>query len=182
MPKVSATKLIDEAFLPVVLVFGSKWAGLLLTSLFLPSGWEFSFQEFSLATPFLRFTDPGALAFATTASSLLTFLVLGVCFGWALFRAHEFHLTHLHPNKAKRLTVKNLDGLFIDSHELYHQAVVWLVLLIYLSIEGCLNFLSGNISLFILSLEIGTAISFVYLLFDDLAREVESFRPQVEGR
>ena len=171
MTKVSFLKLIDEAILPVFLIFTSKIAGLLLANIFFSLNWQLSFTHFLLSTPFIRYSDLASSKLASDMGTVLMFICIAVGFGWAVFRSHELHLEHLHPNIVKRLFSHGKEALLVDSFEIYHQEAVWLALTWFVFIQSWLEVLAGNISLSVFSLGASIVLGLNLALFISLRRE-----------
>lgn len=171
MPKVSFIKLADEAILPVVLIFGAKIAGLLLSNILLSLNWSLSFHEFSLLAPFITYQNPKDLLVANNFATLFTFFILACGFGWVVLRALNFHLSHARPGLVQRLFFKGKDKLLVTTFEIYHQAAIWLALSSFLLIETFLEFSLGYVGTFVFAFALGIVFSLFLLLFLDLRQE-----------
>jgi hypothetical protein len=182
MPKVSLLKLIDEAVLPVVVIFGSKLLGLFFANNAFNLGGVFNSYDFSLTTPFFFYPSPTAARIASDFSTLVVYLVIALGFGWVVFRAHHFHLSHLHPTVAKRVFLHEKDFLLVNSYEIYHQAAIWLSLSSLFLINTFQEYLLKEVSLFVFSFAWVVVMGLILLLFIDLGNEAKTVRSKAKDR
>lgn len=159
MFRISLTKLLDESILPLFLVFGGKYISALFINLVFSYDWGFSFsvsQVFSL--PFVHYSNFGDLLVANSISSFFMSLVLVVGFSWVIFRFQHFHENHISPKIAANLHSQKMEYLIIDEVEFDHQITVWFSLAWLIFILVLLEFLAGNIALFVLSINTATVL------------------------
>lgn len=116
-------RLIDEAILPAVLVVFTKLVSLAALIRIFNYSWEL---KTSAAFPSLQMGTHAQLVVVNSYSNLVTFAVVAAGLVWILAKAYHFHDTHVAPTMTLKLLSWNLTGLLSNSHEIYHQAVIWL--------------------------------------------------------
>lgn len=128
MQKLSPLKLVDESILPVVLIISSKLFSVFLISIVFGISWDIKSTEGAHNLYFLNFTNLSDLFFVNSLSDLAMVLATATGFVWVLFRGSYFGEENLHPINASRLHKSGKQYLIVKSHEMYHQATVWLSL------------------------------------------------------
>ena len=167
----SLLKLIDEAIIPALLVFGSKLVGLVVANYWYDLSWQAP-SGHSLF-PLMRYGSPEAFNLANNFSNAVMLAVVFVGFVWVLIRAHTFHESHVSPRLSIKLVNLEMTGLVVNSWEIYHQAVVWLayVWLTLLLLAG--EALLGAGPWWLVLLGGMVAVLFSWLFVVDVEREVE---------
>ncbi len=127
--RLSLLKLFDEAVLPAFLVVGTKIISFLLVAIFL----GLKLPLFSDLPSILFLTkwvseDYEKFVQVSSVSSMFTFLVLLIFFGWVIIKAHHFHDSHISPRYHQKLVKNGWEHLVESSQEIYHQALVWFTL------------------------------------------------------
>lgn len=182
MPKVSLIKLLDEAILPVVVIVGAKIFGLFLANDLFNLNAIFNFQTFTLSTPLFSYSDQVSSRIASDFSTLIVYFVVALGFGWVVFRAHHFHLSHLHPTVAKKVFLHEKDFLLVNSYEIYHQASIWLGLSSLLLTFTFFEYMLQEVSLLIFSFSLVVVLGLILLLIFDFTTEVKISRSRVKSR
>lgn len=166
----SLLKLIDEAIIPALIVFGAKLIGLVAANYWYDLSWDMTSRQGFF--PLLSYRSTEAFLLANTFSNGLVLVVILIGFLWVLVRAHTFHGSHISPRLSVALVQKQLTGLVVHSWELYHQAVIWLAYLWLSLILFTIQAIYG-VSAWWLSI-IGTllALLFSWLLIMDVEKEI----------
>jgi hypothetical protein len=120
----SLLKLIDEAIIPALLVFGAKLLGLVLANVVFRLDWTPA--PYASFLPLMSYDSAASYFLANTLSNVIVLAVILAGFIWVLVRAHSFHSTHISPRLSVSLVSMQMTGLVADSWEIYHQAVIWL--------------------------------------------------------
>jgi hypothetical protein len=181
MPRVSLFKLLDEAIIPASCVFGGKLFGLFLASLVFDLAWQPA-KDFYSPTLFLDFSTPQGALLANDIATLLMFVALSLGFGWVVYRAHYFNLSHLHPHQAKKHLASQNETFLTDSREIYHQAVVWAALNWLVFLGAYLDFLTGNLSALVFSLGLVVSGTMLVSLAKNVKHEVKLSRSLAGNR
>ena len=151
MDRISLLKFLDEAILPVFLVFGSKLLGIFVLSLLLGFSWRFSNQGGYLP-PFIGYYDFTQGVVANSLSSIVMLLVLAAGFTWVLFRDQHLREDKIHPKVSAYLHRAQMEGFIATNHEMSHQLLVWFSLSWLVLILVFIEYLIGLVVLLVLSL------------------------------
>ena len=167
----SLLKLVDEAIIPALFVFGAKLIGLVVANFWYDLSWDVAGADSSIF-PLISYRSQEAFLQANTLSNAFVLAVIFVGFLWVLIRAHAFHGSHISPKLSVALVQKQLTGLVVHSWELYHQAVIWLAYLWLALILFTIQAIYG-VSEWWLSIA-GTlvALFFSWLLIMDVEKEI----------
>lgn len=164
-------KIIDEAIIPALIVFGAKLVGLALANVWYNLSWEVP-EDTSLFS-LLSYRSEEAFLLANTFSNVFVLGAILIGFLWVLVRAHAFHGSHISPKLSVSLVQKRLTGLVIHSWELYHQAVVWLAYLWLALILFSIQSIYGVNEWWLVIAGTLVALLFSWLLIMDVEKEIE---------
>lgn len=160
MPKFSAAKFLDEIILPASIVFGVKIGGIFLGSLIFKIPWIFSWQSSSSFSSYLlNFNSASDLAIINSFSDGLALLAASLGIVWVVYRFNFLNLKTIHPKMAAALHRRKIDFLLADSTQIFHQALVWLLLSYLIFILTVVNCLVGYTSSLIVGLGLAVVSS-----------------------
>jgi hypothetical protein len=146
MGKISFVKLADKFVLPLVLLIAARYLGVFIVGLWLPISFSMGAVSDIFSLPFLNFAGPTGLFLANSFSWALIAVLLGLYFGFVLYRSIHLHEDFLHPKQAWHIHNKKLESLTINSRESLHQIVVWLVISFAAVFLALGDLLSKNLS------------------------------------
>lgn len=178
MVKFSILKLIDEAVLPAFLVVVTKVVTFFILMITLGEKLSFPNDLLSPLQVVPTWLSSPNLILANSVGNLFTMLLIVLCFGWVVIKAHHFHASHISPRFHAKLVRNGWEHLVEESFEIYHQAVVWLSLTWLFFFYVLVNTLLG-FSLWWQPL-IGAAvvIGLTMLLLEDILIEAKLLRTQ----
>lgn len=170
--KPSLLKLFDEAILPAFLVVGTKVISFLLLAIFL----DLKLPSFSDLPSILFLTTWVSVDYAkfvqvSSVSSMFTFLVLLIFFGWVIIKAHHFHDSHLSPRDQQKLIRSGWEHLVESSHEIYHQALVWITLTWFFFFYVLVSTYLGLTSWWVPFLGTAVVFSLTMMMVEDVINE-----------
>lgn len=174
----SLLKLIDEAIIPALLVFGAKLVGLAVANYWHDLSWEIA-EDASLLS-LVSYRSEEAFLQANTLSNAFVLGAILIGFLWVLIRAHAFHGSHISPRLSVSLVQKKLTGLVVHSWELYHQAVIWLAFLWLALILFSIQSIYGVNEWWVVIAGTALALLFSWLLIMDVEKEIEIRKEQHE--
>lgn len=164
----SLLKLIDEAIIPALLVFGAKLVGLVMANTYYNLSWDTQGLF-----PLISYRSSEAYAMANGFSNVVVFVVILTGFLTVLVRAHAFHATHISPRLSVSLVRMEMTGIVANSWEIYHQAVIWLALLWLSLIWFALQAMAETSPWWLVIGGTAIAAMFSWLFVVDVEREME---------
>ena len=142
-----------DVLLPLVLVLGSKYISVFIINLVLSLEWVFSFSVSQVFTlPFVQYANLADLMLVNSISSTFMIMVLTIGYSVALYRFQYFHENFVEPKVAASLHSKKREYLIFSEVRAHTQITVWFILACSTFLVTLLEFLAGNIVLFVLSL------------------------------
>ena len=169
---VSLLKIFDESILPAVLVIFAKILGSIFANYYFNLNWNLGEGLIFYSFPRIVYLDSNSLQIANSVSTLAVLFVLVFGFGFVLFRAHNFHDSHIHPKVSAGLHRRGLEELICDSYEIYHQAAIWLSLTWLVFLLAALQFSVGVLNGGIFAFSGVITLSLNALLFLDVKKEI----------
>ena len=146
---------LADILLPLVLVLGSKYISVFIINIVLNLEWVFSFSMSQIFTlPFFRYSNLEDLVLVNSISSLFMIMVLTIGYIGALYRFQFFHENFIEPKVSARLHSKKMEYLIFSETRAHTQITVWFTLACTTFLLTLLEFLAGNIVLFVLSLNL----------------------------
>lgn len=162
-------RLIDEAILPAVLVVFAKLVSLAALIRIFNYPWEL---KTTAVFPSLQMGTHQQLLVVNSYSNLVTLVVIAAGLVWILAKAYHFHDTHVAPTMTLKLLSWNLTGLLSTSHEIYHQAVIWLSYLWLIFLLMVVHTVVGLQFVWLTAAVFAAVIFLTWLFVHDVEREM----------
>jgi hypothetical protein len=159
-------RLIDETIVPTVVVIFAKLLGMVVFANHFGVDWQIESFQFT-------FQSLGDYILLNSYSNLFMFGVFSIGLAWICLRSVVLHESHIHPGLFVKLINRNLVNLLASSLKIYHQAFIWWVYALFLTVLFIIQAYYGLLFPWIALVSLLITLVFSWIIFLDIEKEYD---------